>query len=680
MLDFNTAPRQRPERYMPPPPPPSDPIEAFQGFMAGYGLNPGAIVPSGKLQRFDVEKKNDKAGWYVFFHGEICGAAFGNWKSGHKYNWCSRDTRALSDAQAADYQRMVREASQIREKEQQRLNMRAKKSAHRIWEKATIPSGHPYLANKQVPAIGIKQSEDMLIVPAKDQDGELWTLQRIFENGDKKFLFGGEKKGLFFTIPGNGQLYICEGYATGATIHQATGGTVIVAFDAGNLKRVAKAIRKKHPTASITICADNDILKPGNPGVTKAESAGKEINAMVVVPQFEKISEELSDFNDLARSQGIKAVQAQLVNPHEKRPFPPLSAARTCVATRLMARPAPIEFIFKFNDSGLIPKGVVGVLTATGGTGKTFFLLGLAHAAATGGNMGPINAPQPIRTLALVGEDTQDELDRRLWDIAKGQFPDLLHACSVYGEVGPLMRLDGNIPTRADGFKWLEETIQGHPGLELLILDPKSRFYGLDENNSDHSTQWIQSLEYLAKKYELTILFSHHTSKDNGDKLSQNMSRGSSAIVDGCRWQGGIVRMDKNAGARFGIKEYRQYIEFDAPKSNYSEDIPESVYFKRGPGGVLQYADLNELRNYRYAKIAKKLAELLRQDPVNYSKDELVERPLCNSIVDDIKDDFPDFVRMKEMKNLLDYMLEKDLLTELKVPTKGRPRYELVPR
>ena len=254
--------------------------------------------------------------------------------------------------------------------------MRAKKSAHRIWEKAATPSGHPYLAEKQVPALGIKQSEGMLIVPAMDADGELWTLQRIFENGKKKFLFGGEKKGLFFTIPGNGQFYICEGYATGATIHQATGGTVIVAFDAGNLKRVAKAVRKRQPSTSITICADNDLLKPGNPGVTKAESAGKEINATVAVPQFDKISEELSDFNDLARSQGIKAVQAQLANPHEKQPFPPLTAARTCVATRLKARPEPLEFIFKFNDEGLIPKGVVGVVAATGGNRQDVLSLG----------------------------------------------------------------------------------------------------------------------------------------------------------------------------------------------------------------------------------------------------------------------------------------------------------------
>jgi replicative DNA helicase len=231
--------------------------------------------------------------------------------------------------------------------------------------------------------------------------------------------------------------------------------------------------------------------------------------------------------------------------------------ARTKVKDRLVAKPAPVEFVFKYHDQGLIPKGVVGVLTATGGTGKTFFLLGLSCAAAQGGGLGPIQAVRQLRTLVVIGEDNQDELDRRLWNIGKGRYPDLLHACSVYGEIGPLMRLDGSVPVRADGFYWLEETIKGHPGLELLVLDPKSRLYGLDENKADHSTQWIQSLEYLAKKYELTILFSHHTAKDNGAKISQNMSRGSSAIVDGCRWQGGLARMGESQAEKYGIKNPR---------------------------------------------------------------------------------------------------------------------------
>ena len=127
------------------------------------------------------------------------------------------------------------------------------------------------------------------------------------------------------------------------------------------------------------------------------------------------------------------------------------------------------------------------------------------------GTLGPINAPDPIRTLVLIGEDPQDELDRRLWDIAKGQFPDLLHACSVYGEVGPLMRLDGNIPTRADGFKWLEETIQGHPGLELLILDPKSRFYGLErkQQRSLHPVDPVPRIPGQKARTDHSVLSPH---------------------------------------------------------------------------------------------------------------------------------------------------------------------------
>ena len=116
---------------------------------------------------------------------------------------------------------------------------------------------------------------------------------------------------------------------------------------------------------------------------------------------------------------------------------------------------------------------MVGDLAATGGTGKTYFLLKLAATMAAGGKIGPITAPVAVQTLIVCGEDDRDEVGRRVWDICKGKFPAKLHAASVYGEIGPLMELDGNKPIRAEGFHWLEATVKGHPGLELLIIDPE---------------------------------------------------------------------------------------------------------------------------------------------------------------------------------------------------------------
>jgi hypothetical protein len=79
---------------------------------------------------------------------------------------------------------------------------------------------------------------------------------------DKLFLKGGRKSGLWHWCgdpAGAAVLLVAEGYATGASLHQATGRPVAVAFDAGNLAPVAKALHQAHPAALIVVCGDDDL-------------------------------------------------------------------------------------------------------------------------------------------------------------------------------------------------------------------------------------------------------------------------------------------------------------------------------------------------------------------------------------------------------------------------------------
>lgn len=668
MIDLSTAPPQRAERYHLPEVE-SDPVESFRAAMANHGLVVDNIDTSGTLCRVDIDKPGDKAGWYVFHLGEISAGAYGNWRTELNEKWCSKDRREMSDAESAEYAKLTTEAKAKREALKAELQAEAKVKAREIWESAEPCFVHPYLTKKSVQAHGLKQGRGKLIVPLRDKNGEIHNLQFIPADGKgKRFLFGGRIEGLSFTIPGNDQFSICEGYSTGATINQATGATVICAMNRVNLAHVAKEVRGACPNSPITICADNDRFTAGNPGLTDATKAAKAVSAKLVFPVFDGLDggddpeRNLTDFNDLAAVGGLELVKEQASAPTQRGKLPPLTDFGTKVGGRLKARPKPLEFIFKFNDQGLIPRGVLGALTATGGTGKTFWLLSLAMAGATGGNFGPINAPRALKTLVIVGEDTQDELDRRLWDIGKGQFPDLMHAASVYGEVGPLMRLEGASPVLADTWYWLDETIAKHKGLELLILDPKSRFYGLDENNSEHATQWVQCLEQLSKKHDITILFSHHTSKDTAGTISQNMSRGSSAIVDGCRWQGGLVRMDDATASRWGIDNARDYILFDAPKSNYAADLPKAMVFRRTESGVLEYCEPGaEIRQ----EMADALFGMLEMDTTKYSKDELVFRPAGVGIAKEMKTLFPAFKRRSTMERVIDQLLRDERLFEV---------------
>ena len=95
---------------------------------------------------------------------------------------------------------------------------------------------------------GIRQNSDnALLIPVLDESGALQSLQRIYPDGSKRFLVGGKIQGGHFVIRGQQEkpIAICEGLATGASIHQATGWTVYVAFSANNLQAVTLSARRK---------------------------------------------------------------------------------------------------------------------------------------------------------------------------------------------------------------------------------------------------------------------------------------------------------------------------------------------------------------------------------------------------------------------------------------------------
>lgn len=129
-----------------------------------------------------------------------------------------------------------------------------------------------------------------VMVPMRDIDGRLWGFQAIFPGGSKKFFKHARKQGTFHLIgslAGAERLLIAEGYATAASLHQATGWPVAVAWDAGNLLPVATAFLGKH-RLPITICGDDDAATPGNPGRAKAEAAAAAVGGVAVFPVFDK--------------------------------------------------------------------------------------------------------------------------------------------------------------------------------------------------------------------------------------------------------------------------------------------------------------------------------------------------------------------------------------------------------
>lgn len=280
-------------------------LQTFLEAMTFHGLVcKDPIIADGKIHRFHVsgDRAGSKNGWYVFF-GKV--GVYGSWKTGEKFTWYAKRT-SMSDTIYAKIRQQLDQARSDNKVAKHKGHLAVAEAVQKKWftSQPANPE-HPYLREKCVKPHGLRQDKHYLIVPLCDFHGTLWSLQTIFANGGKRFETGGRVSGLFSPIGlekpnGFSRLVICEGWATGASLHEIMGDMVLCAMNAGNLVHVAKGAREQFPDAEIIIAADNDRFTEGNPGVAKAMEAARLTWASVMIPQFPE-GVEGTDYNDAAK-------------------------------------------------------------------------------------------------------------------------------------------------------------------------------------------------------------------------------------------------------------------------------------------------------------------------------------------------------------------------------------------
>jgi antirestriction protein ArdC/phage/plasmid primase-like uncharacterized protein len=293
-------------------------------------------ILNGKIQRIPLVGRSDGKDFaYCGYEDAHPAGWMNNYSTGEKRNWKFSGQQLSEEQKSA----LKAEAAQQRESREQERKLEQDKVAVQARERFdSLPlagSGHPYLVAKGVTPLGIKESENgkQLLVPLLNDKGEMRSLQYIEENGFKSFMAGAEKKGNFFIVgcefselPKQSEVLIAEGYATAASLYEATGTAAVVAFDAGNLAPVAENVRAMLPDAHITLCADNDHAhtlhsgEPFNIGVERAKTAAELIHGDVLIPKLteKEKSKGFKDFNDIHQSRGLEAVAKQLEKPLEK--------------------------------------------------------------------------------------------------------------------------------------------------------------------------------------------------------------------------------------------------------------------------------------------------------------------------------------------------------------------------
>jgi len=226
-----------------------------------------------------------------------------NWTTGESFTFF--DARATTGAQCRAQRDEQRRLATLAEQQRRGEQDKAAIEATQLWHEGIDAPATGYFASKHLTSNhGARWHERLCcwLILMADVDGKIQSVQKIFNDGGKLYLKAGRTTGGMFVIGsliGAETVLIAEGFATGCTLRENTGKTVVVAFSAGNLMVVCTAIRAKYPTVDMVVCADDDRLTPGNPGRTKADEAAKAVSASVAYPP---LCPECSctDFNDAA--------------------------------------------------------------------------------------------------------------------------------------------------------------------------------------------------------------------------------------------------------------------------------------------------------------------------------------------------------------------------------------------
>jgi putative DNA primase/helicase len=275
-----------------------DIVEQFKNAMLDrIGYAPETIIGDGHLHR--VKDESGKLNGAYLLHLDVRAAGyFEDFKQGIKERWKMAGDFKPPTAEERRAFAIERQRQQAERKaEEKSRHEEAIKKAVYIWSRSTPVINHQYLVKKHVKTDGVRLYGDALVISIYDENKRLVNLQFINADGTKRFLSGGRKKGCFSVIgkpDASGIIQICEGWATGASLFEATGRLTVIALDAGNLEPVACVIRKLYPQSQIVICGDND---ESGVGQKAARAAALACDGEYIIPPIVG-----QDFNDMLNS------------------------------------------------------------------------------------------------------------------------------------------------------------------------------------------------------------------------------------------------------------------------------------------------------------------------------------------------------------------------------------------
>jgi phage/plasmid primase-like uncharacterized protein len=347
--------------------------DAFE--RAGMRLN-GREPEPGRLLRFSTNgRDDDKAGWCRMFP-DGAGAVFGDWRGGDAFAWQQRDRDAPppTAAERAAARAKADAARLEAERERAAQHAKAAKTAATIWgESKPLAGPHDYLTRKGVQSHGARLDHGgALVVPVHDAKGRIQSLQFIDPKGGKRFLPGGAMKSgrlVLGELLDGKPIALAEGFATAASVREATGLPVVVGFSGSNLQHVAASLRQQCPQSRLIVAGDLDANGVGRKYADAARAAHGA--AIAVLPTFTD-GRVAGDWNDLHQAEDADVVKRQIEG------VPP-SRFRLLTAGDLAALPP-----LRWRVRDVLPESGLAAVFGPSGSGKSFLVIDLALSVARG--------------------------------------------------------------------------------------------------------------------------------------------------------------------------------------------------------------------------------------------------------------------------------------------------------
>ena len=394
---------------------------------------------------------------------------------------------------------------------------------------------HPYLVRKNVQRHNAIIDGPDLQIPIIDVTGRRQGVQFIDEDGKKKFSYKMPVNGNFSVIGGpiRDFAYVAEGWATAASIAQATGKPVVFALNAGNIHKVVAGLREAKPNATLVVAGDND-----EAGIKAAEQAFAEHGVEYILPPSEG-----TDFNDLWVTQGPEATRKALT-------------VRNLLDEVFFPEDAQAQLSRNYLVKKWLGEGQMSVLYGPSNTGKSFFALDMSwHVAASQPWNGCKVQGGSVLYLATEGGNA---FHNRIVALRQ-KYPEHKDV-KLAVRPSPVNLLDPNADLEKLA-KLVREVSRKHGPVRMIVVDTLSRsMAGGNENAPDDMTRFIGNVDALRQVTLAHIMIVHHSGKDKaaGARGHSSLRSATDAEIEldhdaetGIRYAIATKQRDMETGARF---------------------------------------------------------------------------------------------------------------------------------